>query len=56
LKCNFNEAELRKFIRQVSENCPVDAKKLQKEIAEAEGKKTSIYQAIGRARLKTFPE
>lgn len=54
LKCNFNKNELHKFIREVSQNCPLDAKKLRREIAEAKGKKElafgAIYKVAGKIR------
>jgi len=46
LKCNFKKDELDKFIREVSKNCPIDAKKLRVEIGEAEGRKDMAFQAI----------
>jgi len=46
LKCKLNKDELSKFISEVSQNCPLDAKKLRREISEAKGKKELAFQAI----------
>ncbi len=50
----MNQDELHKFISEVSKNCPIDAKKLQKEVAKAEGNKGAAIQAINRSSLKAL--
>jgi hypothetical protein len=50
LKCSLTEDELSKFIAEVSKNCPVDAKKLYKEVLKAEGEKEAAFNSIYNAR------
>jgi len=45
----MNEKELRRFISEVSKNCPIDSKKLQKEVVKAKGKKDIAFQAVSKA-------
>jgi hypothetical protein len=49
LSCGFEEGELRKFVREVADNCPVDAKKLHQEVLRSEGNKDAAMQAIIRS-------
>lgn len=48
LSCGFEEKELRKFTSEVSDKCPIDAKKLHQEILRSEGNKELAMQAIER--------
>ena len=54
LSCHMNQDELHKFISEVSKNCPIDAKKLQKEVTKAEGNKGAALHAINRSSLKAL--
>ena len=56
LTCKFKEDDLKKFTKEVSKNCPIDATKLQKEVSEAKGRKEEAFKAIMKAAGKaTFP-
>jgi hypothetical protein len=50
--CGFKEGDLRKFVREVAKSCPLDTKRLHKEIVEAEGKKEKAYQAIYKSSIR----
>jgi hypothetical protein len=50
LSCGFKKEDLEKFIKEVSKNCPMDIKKLQEEVAKAEGEKARAFEAVAHAR------
>jgi len=52
--CHFNEDDLKKFVEEVSKNCPIDAKKLQEEIGQAKGRKELAFQAINKVTGRPF--
>ena len=49
LSCHLNEEELRKFVSDVAKSCPMDAKKLKEGVAQAQGNKERVYDAIDKA-------
>ena len=49
LTCKFKEDDLKKFTKEVSKNCPIDATRLQKEVSEAKGRKEEAFKAINKA-------